>query len=156
MPPTHRDDRFRRRDTRGAITHRQLAAKFMKTTISATAVFSIAVGLAFYIVLPFLKQSTSVADYIPAFWLIMAGLAVRNVADFGAIALFTSHRDHMMTLTSLTAVLALTFAQVLLLPIAGLYGAGVAILLTFSAVTLWRHKLLFSHSPPGMQSSQSL
>lgn len=140
----------------GARTHRQLAARFMKTTISATAVLSIAVGLAFYIVLPLLKQPTSVADYIPAFWLIMAGTAVRNVADFGAIALFTSHRDHMMTLTTLTAVLALTFAQVLLLPIAGLYGAGVAILLTFSAVTLWRYKLLFSHSPPGMQSLQSL
>jgi hypothetical protein len=38
------------------------------------------------------KQPASIADYVPAFWLIMAGLAMRNVADFGAMALFTSHR----------------------------------------------------------------
>jgi hypothetical protein len=51
-----------------------------------------------YLVLPFLKQPTSIAHHVAAFWLIMAGMAARNIADFGAMALFNAHRDHMMTL----------------------------------------------------------
>ena len=139
----------------GALAHRQLTARFMKTTIFATAVFSAAVGGAFYTVLPFLKQPTSVADHLAAFWLIIAGMAVRNVADFGAMALFTSHRDRMMTLTSLVAVIVLTLAQILLLPFTGLYGAGAAILFTFSAMTLWRYKLVFSPASDGRQFNPS-
>jgi len=140
----------------GALAHRQLTGKFMKTTISATTVFSIAVGCVFYIVLPVLKQPTSIADHVTAFWVIMAGMALRNIADFGGMALFTSHRDHMMTLTNLAAVIVLVLAQGLLLPFAGLYGAGAAILFTFSAITLWRYKLLFSPASDGRQPNPSL
>jgi O-antigen/teichoic acid export membrane protein len=140
----------------GALAHRQLTGKFMQTTISATTVFSIAVGCVFYLVLPFLKQPTSIADHATAFWMIMAGMALRIIADFGGMALFTSHRDHMMTLTNLAAVILLVLAQGLLLPLAGLYGAGAAILFTFSAITLWRCKLLFSPASDGKQSNPSL
>jgi O-antigen/teichoic acid export membrane protein len=129
----------------GTPAHRQLTTRFMRTTISATAVFTAATGCAFYVLLPYLKQP-AVADYLAAFWLIMAGMALRNIADFGAMALFTAHRDRVMTLTNVTAAIVLTLAQGLLLPAAGLYGAGAAILLTFSAMALWRYKLLFKPS----------
>jgi O-antigen/teichoic acid export membrane protein len=139
----------------GASAHRRHISTFMKTTISATALFSAAVGCAFYIALPFLKQA-SVTDHLFAFWLIIAGMAMRNVADFGAMALFTARRDYMTTVTNLAAVIVLALAQIVLLPFAGLYGAGAAILFTFSAMTLWRHKLLFSHPSAEPQSSHSL
>jgi O-antigen/teichoic acid export membrane protein len=140
----------------GTLAHRQLTGKFMKTTISATTVFSIAVGCVFYVLLPVLKQPTSIADHVTAFWVIMAGMALRNISDFGGMALFTSHRDHMMTLTNLAAVIVLVLAQGLLLPFAGLYGAGAAILFTFSAITFWRYKLLFNPASDGRQSNPSL
>jgi O-antigen/teichoic acid export membrane protein len=140
----------------GALAHRQLSVGFMKTAVATTAAFSIAVGCAFYVILPFLKQPTSIADHVAAFWLIMAGLAVRNIADFGAMVLFTAHRDHMMTLTNLASIIALTLAQLLLLPLAGLYGAGPAILFTFSAITFWRCWLSFRRSAADIQSSQPL
>ncbi len=47
-----------------------------------------------------LKQP-AIGNFLLAFWLIMAGMAVRNVADFGAMALFTARRDGVMTLTNL-------------------------------------------------------
>jgi O-antigen/teichoic acid export membrane protein len=72
------------------------------------------------------------------------------------MALFTSHRDQMMTLTNLTAVIVLMLVQGLLLPFAGLYGAGAAILLTFSAIAFWRYKLLFKPVSDGKQSNPSL
>jgi O-antigen/teichoic acid export membrane protein len=139
----------------GALAHRQLTGKFMRTTISATVAFTVAVGCAFYIVLPILKQPASVADHVAAFWVIMAGMAMRNIADFGAMALFTSRRDYMMTLTSLTAVIGLLLAQAVLLPLAGLNGAGAAILLTFLSISLWRYKLLFKPASDGKQSNPS-
>jgi O-antigen/teichoic acid export membrane protein len=129
----------------GTPAHRQLSTSFMRTTILATVVFSTATGCAFYVLLPYLKQP-AVADYLAAFWLIMAGMALRNIADFGSMALFTSHRDRVMTLTNVSAAVVLTLAQGLLLPAAGLYGAGAAILLTFSAMAFWRYKLLFHPS----------
>jgi O-antigen/teichoic acid export membrane protein len=106
-------------------------------------VFSAGIGCAFYGLLPYLKQP-AITDYLSAFWLIMAGMALRNIADFEAMALFTSHRDRIMTLTNVSAAVVLTFAQGLLLPFAGLYGAGAAILLTFSAMAFWRYRLLFN------------
>ncbi len=129
----------------GTPVHRRLTASFMKTTTLTTVLFSIVTGCAFHMVLPFLKQP-AVADYLGAFWLIMAGMALRNMADFGALALFTAHRDRIMTLTNVAAVSLLILAQGLLLPIAGLYGAGAAILFTFSAIAFWRYKLLFKPS----------
>jgi O-antigen/teichoic acid export membrane protein len=129
----------------GTPAHRQLTIRFMRTTIAATALFAAATGGAFSILLPYLKQP-AVADYLVAFWLIMAGMALRNIADFGAMALFTAHRDRAMTLTNAIAVIVLTLAQGVLLPAAGLYGAGAAILFTFSVIAGWRYKLLFKPS----------
>jgi len=126
----------------GLSAHRRLTSNLMKTTALATATLSAATGLAFQLLLPFLRQP-AVGDYLAAFWLMMAGMAARNVADCGAMALFTARRDSIMSLTNVVAVIALSAAQLILLPISGLYGAGAAILMTFGAIALWRHRLLF-------------
>jgi O-antigen/teichoic acid export membrane protein len=73
----------------------------------------------------------------------MAGMALRNVADLGAMGLFTARRDHAMTLTIATSALVLAIAQAVLLPLAGLHGAGAAIMIAFTAMILWRYQLLF-------------
>lgn len=128
----------------GMPAHRQLTASFLKTTTWATVFFSILTGCTFYLLLPFFKQPAA-AHYLGAFWLIMAGMALRNMADFGAMGLFTAHRDRVMTISNVTAFGLLTFVQVLLLPVAGLYGTGAAIMFTFSAMALWRYWLLFNN-----------
>jgi hypothetical protein len=61
----------------------------------------------------------------------MAGMALHNVANCWAIALFTSRRDHNMTLTNLAAVIVLSRPSTVA-ALAGLYGAAAAILLAFS------------------------
>lgn len=127
----------------GALQHRKLTVQFLKTTSLATVVLSLATGCAFLLLLPLLKQP-SVGHHLAAFWLIVAGMAVRNIADFGAMALFTARRDHLMTLTNVASVAVLVLAQILLLPLAGLYGAGGAIFFTFAAMALWRYRLIFA------------
>jgi len=126
----------------GAPAHRTLTSHLMKTTALATVALTFATGCAFLLLLPLLKQP-AVAHHMTAFWLIMAGMAVRNIADFGAMALFTARRDHIMTYTNVASVALLVTVQVALMPLAGLYGAGAAILMTFAVVTLWRYRLIF-------------
>jgi O-antigen/teichoic acid export membrane protein len=92
--------------------------------------------------LPWLGQA-SLAGHWPAFWLIVAGIAFRYLSEFLGLALFTAHRDQITTLTNVVSVCVLVVVQVLLLPIAGLHGAGGAILVTFSGISLWRYRLLF-------------
>lgn len=122
--------------------HRQLSYDFIKTTAWITFALSIVTGGAFYLLLPLLKQP-AVGTHLGAFWLIMAALGVRVISDAGAMALFTARRDRIMTATNVASVIGLIISQIVLLPLLGLYGAGLAILITFLAVTLWRFQLIF-------------
>lgn len=126
----------------GASFHRELAARCAKIAASASIFFAVGIGLIFHAFLPLFDQP-SLAAHVPAFWLIIAGMSLRNMADFGAMALFTARRDGLMTASSVVAVLMLALTQVLLLPVAGLLGAGGAILVTFAAVAVWRFGIIF-------------
>jgi O-antigen/teichoic acid export membrane protein len=139
----------------GSLAHRQLVSESMKTTALASMGFSVVVAAAFYLVLPLLSQPADVGNYLGAFVLIMTGMALRNIADLGAMGLFTAHRDHVMTLTSVTSVILLVFVQSILLPIAGLNGAGAAMIIAFAATILWRHRLLFGSPTNQAQSKAS-
>ena len=130
----------------GDSEHQKLLMPFLGTTLLSTIALGAATGLAFYLVLPYLKQP-AIENFLLAFWLIMAGMAVRNVADFGAMALFTARRDGVMTLTNLASVTGLIVAQSLCLPLMGLYGAGTAMIITFGAITIWRGALLYDPAP---------
>jgi O-antigen/teichoic acid export membrane protein len=133
----------------GAPAHRRLASESMRATVLASLVLSAIAFSAFYLLVPLLKQP-AVANYLGALVLIMAGMTMRNVADMGAMALFTARRDNLMTLTNIAAVVALVISQIVLLPIAGLYGGGAAILIAFGAIAIWRHWLLFG--APGVRA----
>jgi O-antigen/teichoic acid export membrane protein len=138
----------------GLSAHCQLCWRFMQTTVLATAALSIVIGFAFQILLPRLGQP-SLANHLFVFWLIIAGMGFRCLADFGAMSLFTSHRDRLTTLTSVVSVGVLAIAQTILLPLAGLYGAGGAILITFVGITLWRYRLLFGFSSRALSRGKS-
>jgi O-antigen/teichoic acid export membrane protein len=137
----------------GLAEHSRLTWGFLQTTVLATAALSIAVGAAFQFLLPWLGQA-SLAGHWPAFWLIVAGIALRYLAEFLGMGLFTAHRDQITMVTNVVSVCVLVVAQVLLLPVAGLHGAGAAILVTFAGISLWRYRLLFGFSLDSPHSRQ--
>jgi O-antigen/teichoic acid export membrane protein len=137
----------------GSSAHCQLAWRFLQITALATAALSLAIGFAFQIFLPWLDQP-ALAEHLPAFWLIVAGMAIRCFADFAGMGLFTANRDRLTALTNVVSVGVLAIAQTLLLPLAGLYGAGGAILITFSGIMFWRFRLLFGFSLASPESRQ--
>jgi O-antigen/teichoic acid export membrane protein len=126
----------------GTTAHRDLSRRLMRATVWATAAVSIAIGVTVQLLLPLIGKP-SVTDHLTAFWLIMVGMICRTIADFGAMALFTSHRDRMMTITNVAAVVILAFAQLAMISIAGLPGAGAAIVVAFGGLAIWRYSLLF-------------
>ena len=135
----------------GAPLHRELAAGFARSTALASIAFGGVIGLIFHALLPLLGQPSLTAQ-LPAFWLIMVGIAMRNMADFGAMALFTARRDTLMTISNVAAVGLLVLTQVLMLPFAGLLGAGGAILITFTAMTVWRFGVIFVRPSVGTEA----
>jgi O-antigen/teichoic acid export membrane protein len=137
----------------GLAAHNQLTWRFLQTTVLTTAALSIAVGSVFQILVPWLGPA-SLDGYWPAFWLIVAGIALRYLAEFLGMGLFTAHRDQILTLTNVVSICVLVIAQVILLPVAGLHGAGGAILITFAGISLWRYRLLFGFSLDSPHSRQ--
>ena len=126
----------------GTAAHRAMAAKFLRSTAWATAALGVAIGAGFQMFVPLLNLQ-AVANHFAAFWLIMAAMSIRIIADFGAMALFTARSDRLMTTTNVVSAFAVALAQAIMLPLAGLFGAGVASFSTFLLILLWRYKLLF-------------
>jgi O-antigen/teichoic acid export membrane protein len=136
----------------GLPAHRQLAWRFMKVSAAASLILSVGIAAAFQLAFPLLGQS-ALSAYLSALWVIVMGMAVRYVADFGAMALFSAHQDRIMTITNVASIVALVAAQLVLLPLAGLQGAGAAILITSIAMLIWRHWLLFGLPMPWRRSA---
>lgn len=131
----------------GDTAHRNLTRRFMRVSFIAAFALSAMIAAAFQVSLFWLRQPDLTA-HISALWLIVIGMAVRYMADFSAMALFSSHQDRAMTITHVSSALLLIAAQLVLLPLAGLYGAGAAILLTSVGILVWRYRLLFASSTP--------
>jgi hypothetical protein len=70
---------------------------------SPPAALNLAIGFAFQNLSPWRGQ-TSLAAHWSASWLIVAGMAVRYLADFGGMGLFAALRDRLMTLTYVVSV----------------------------------------------------
>jgi O-antigen/teichoic acid export membrane protein len=136
----------------GIPAHRELAWRFMKVSAAAAVILSVGIAAAFQLALPLLGQS-ALTGYLSALWVIVMGMAVRYMADFGAMALFSAHQDRIMTITNVASIVALVGAQLVLLPLAGLYGAGAAILMTSMAMLTWRYWLLFGSPMPWRRSA---
>jgi hypothetical protein len=95
----------------------------------------------------------ALTNHSAAFWLIMAGMALRNVAEFGAMALlhFPPQPDHDPHIPGSSAHSRASVVAAL----CRFCGGGSAILSLFSN-GLFRFKLLFNPAPVGRQSSPLL
>ena len=130
----------------GDVSFRRLCVRLVRITALATAFFALLVGAAFEVVVPLLHQPLAAANMI-GFWLIVAGLAAKCTADWGGLALFAARRDRIMTATNIAAAVAIALFQLTLLPVVGLSGAGLALIITFGALTCWRLHLVFWGTP---------
>ncbi|SMF44025.1 Membrane protein involved in the export of O-antigen and teichoic acid [Azospirillum oryzae] len=116
----------------GAASHRRLARSFANRTAVAAVAISTAIGLAFQVGAPLAGVLPVNTNISTIFWAVMAGTVVRTLSDFGAMAQYTAGLDAAMAMCNLaTAVMSATFLTILV-PVAGIAGAGAAAALAFT------------------------
>jgi O-antigen/teichoic acid export membrane protein len=77
------------------------------------------------LVLPFLDQPL-LKDYLPIFWIILLATLLRIAADAYGFALLALHRDRAIAIIALAGVVASAALNLILTPLAGLWGASFA------------------------------
>jgi O-antigen/teichoic acid export membrane protein len=88
--------------------------------------------------LPFLARPL-LQDYLPVFWIIMAATLLRIGADGYGFVLFALHRDRIIAALAIGAALASALLNLFLTPLAGLYGAAVAFVITSAVLFAMRY-----------------
>ena len=75
-------------------------------------------------------QRTLMHDHLPVFWLILLATLLRIAADGYGYAVYAFHRDRAIALIALGGALASAALNLLLTPVAGLWGSALAYTLT--------------------------
>ena len=79
--------------------------------------------------LPFLNQPL-VKDYLPIFWIILFATLLRLAADAYGFALLALHRDRAIAGIAVAGAAISAVLNLILTPLAGLWGASAAYVLT--------------------------
>ncbi|MDQ8729366.1 hypothetical protein [Bradyrhizobium sp. LHD-71] len=73
-------------------------------------------------------------DYLPVFWLILLATLVRIAADSYGFAIYAFHRDRAIAVIAVCGALTSAALNLVLTPLAGLWGSALAYILTSSAL----------------------
>lgn len=90
---------------------------------------SLGAAIATPLLVPFLDQPL-VQDYLPIFWVILFATLLRVAADAYGFALLALHRDRATAIIALGGAIASAGLNLILTPLAGLWGAAIAFAIT--------------------------
>jgi O-antigen/teichoic acid export membrane protein len=105
-----------------------------------------AVGLGVWLLAPYLNESEYVRQNIAVLCIMLLATWMRLISDVAYYALYASHRDRSIMVANLTMLFVSLTANLALIPLLGLMGAGVAMvisagfLLTIQWTAVWRTK----------------
>lgn len=102
--------------------------------------FAVAIAAVMPMVLTHLDRP-EVQQYLPVFWLILLATLLRIGADSYGYALFAFHRDRAIAWIAVTGAVLSAALNVTLMPLAGLWGASLAYILTSAALLAVRFQV---------------
>jgi O-antigen/teichoic acid export membrane protein len=109
-----------------------------------TVVWSLLLAVAAAIVTPFLLpylHQPLLDDYLPLFWVILLATLLRIAADGYGFALLALHRDNAIALVAVAGGGVSAVLNLVLTPLAGLWGAATAYVLTSGGLFAARYAL---------------
>lgn len=115
-----------------------------------TLLLAAAAAVATPLMLPYLDRPL-VQDYLPVFWVILAATLLRIAADSYGFLLLALHRDRAIAIIALGGAIASAALNLLLTPLAGLWGASAAYVLTSAGLFIARYAL----ARPGKEADDS-
>lgn len=99
------------------------------------------------LLLPYLGRPL-LQDYVPVLWLLLVATLLRVAADGYGFALLALHRDRAIALIAACGAIASAALNVILTPLAGLWGAAVAASMVAAGLFVVRFYLTRSHFSP--------
>ena len=125
---------------------RRLVRQTLVRVGALSAVLSIGAGVCFPFVLELIGKE-EIASYAPVFWVMLAGVCVRLVAEIYNIDLACRHLDRPWAIINMLSIFLSFGVSILCIKTGGLMGAGVAAIITYSALILARQWVLATVRP---------
>jgi O-antigen/teichoic acid export membrane protein len=118
---------------RTGVEFRALERRLQIEAISWALLFAAGIAAVTPVLLTFLDRPL-VQDFLPVFWLILVATLLRIGADGYYFAIYAFHRDRALALIAVGGALVSAVLNVVLTPLAGLWGAAFAFTLTSAAL----------------------
>ena len=134
---------------------RRLVRRTLVRVIGLSVVLSVVAGGCFPFVLGMIGKE-DIAAYAPVFWVILAGVCVRLVAEIYNIDLACRHLDRPWAVINMLSVVLSFGVSIACIKTWGLMGAGVAAIVTYSALILVRQWVLVTAKPSLSQGGDVL
>ena len=139
-----------------AFAFRALERRLQIETGAWALLLTLGAAIAMPLMLPFLGQPL-VNDYLPLFWVILFATLLRIAADAYGFVLLALHRDRAIAIVALAGAAASAVLNLILTPLAGLWGAAAAYVLTsgglFAARFYFSRQAKVPAAPGEVQSS---
>ena len=129
--------------------------RLVRQTLFRVGALSVALSVVAGVCFPFvlgLIGKEDIAAYAPVFWVMLAGVCVRLVAEMFNIDLACRHLDRPWAVINMVSVFLSFGVSIFCIKTWGLMGAGVAAIVTYSVLILARQWVLATAKPSPLQA----
>ena len=99
-------------------------------TVAISVTIAAAAGLLVHFAIPYLQRPL-LADWLPVLWLILLAFVLRMVYEVQGSVFYSRYRDQLTLFSGLFVIGLSLGANIVLIPLFGLYGAAIAIVVSY-------------------------
>lgn len=124
-----------------AVAYRHTYRKIVTRSMASAVVLGGAAAVVFPFVVQFLNRPVAEAN-IAILWILFISMLLRTAFDLYGLGLYVERKDIALTTTSVGLLVVSFVANMALLPVAGIYGAALASIVSFMVIDALRHYAL--------------
>ncbi len=106
-------------------------------TVGLSVMIAVAAGVLVHFAIPYLQRPL-LADWLPVLWLILLGFVLRMVYEVQGSVFYSRRRDRLILFSGLLVIALSVGANIVLIPLFALYGAAIAIVVSYLAGAILR------------------
>lgn len=106
-------------------------------TVTISVAIAVAAALLVHLAIPYLQRPL-LAEWLPVLWLILLGFVLRMVYEVQGSVFYSRHKDHLILFSGLLVIGLSIGANIVLIPLFALYGAAIAIVVSYFAGAIVR------------------
>ncbi len=99
-------------------------------TVTISVAIAVVAGLLVHFAIPYL-QRPQLADWLPVLWLILLAVVLRLFSEVQGSVFYSRHKDQLTLFSGLFVIGLSLGTNIVLIPLFGLYGAAIAIVVSY-------------------------